>query len=99
MNVLIEMYYACVLEGDLQAMAYLLENTDVDIKTMFTGTNEFPFCHVYIAHTGHPGSSRTFTRNVLNSQESQTLGMLPIHMAAGNGHMDVIKILSAEADT
>ena len=100
-NVLIEMYYACVLEGDLQAMAYLLENTDVDIKTMFTGTNGVSLSAMFMAaHTGHSGIvSYLYKKCPELARIPNSLGMLPIHMAAGNGHMDVIKILSAEADT
>ena len=100
-NILVEMYYTCVLEGDVDAMVYLLETTAVPIDTIFTGSNGIEISALFMAaHTGNREIVQYLYENCpALAKVPNSLGMLPIHMAAGNGHLEVIKILSKEADT
>lgn len=101
LRTLTEIYYNCVLECDLEAMDYLLTNTAVPIDTIFTGDNGMTLSAMFMAaHVGHLGIVSYLYRKCPGlARVPNSMGMLPIHMAAGNGHMDVIKVLSDQSDT
>ena len=100
-KVLVDIFHNCVLEGNLEALDFLFESTGIPLTTMFTGENEFSASAMFIA--AHAGYSEMVQYLGKKCKElfyiRNNTGVLPIHTAAANGHLDVIKALSVARDT
>lgn len=96
---LIDMLYTCVETGNSRALEYFIESTDFPLDISFVDEHGINFSPMYLAaHFGYPEMVKYLGEKCpeLFTKPTST-GMLPIHVAAGSGHMDVIKIIEGKA--
>lgn len=98
---LIDIYLNCVLRGDVEAMIYLLENTNVPIDTIFISPNDVTLSAMYMA--AHAGNLEIvkylYTKCPSLAKVPNHFGLFPIHIASGNGNLDMIQVLSADYES
>lgn len=100
-RILVDMFFNCVLEKNLEALDYLHESTGIPLDTLFTNENGLSFSAMFIAaHAGYNDIVSYLGRKCPKLFHLRSgNGMLPIHTAAANGHLDVVKSLSVARDT
>ena len=98
--VLKDIFYNCVVSGNLKALEHLCNTTDVDLKTKFEEEKTgMEFSAMYVAaYTGYSEMVTFLGKRCPDLYRIPTnTGMLPIHVAALNGHDKIIKLMDEAA--